>query len=82
MKKEKLKDSRINSIWLLSNGWIVVSDKQDKNIKELCGAYSISTHNKLKDIAPEVTAWHGFSKGHIEFAVDNLNYINNEKSNN
>lgn len=67
------KDSRIDSIWLLSNGWITVCDKKAENIIKLCGAYSISFHNKLKEIAPETTDWYGFSTSHIEFAVDRMN---------
>lgn len=73
MKNEKRKDFRINNIHLLSNGWVGVWDKNEILIKELCGAYSISLHDKLKNIAPETISWHGFSKGHIEFAVDNMN---------
>jgi len=72
MNEEKQKDSRINSIWLLSNGYVVVFDKQDKNIRKWCEAYSISFHNKLKDIAPKTTNWNGFSTSHIAFAIDNM----------
>jgi len=70
MKKEERKDSRIHGINLLSNGYVVVTDKQGKLMNDLSGAWSEKLEENLRAIAPPNVKFESW--GVLEYAKYNM----------
>ncbi len=70
MSKEKQKDSRIHEINLLSNGYVVVTDKQGKFMNDLSGAWSEKFEENLRAITPIGVKFESW--GILPYAIDNI----------